>query len=56
MMLANAVNIHRKRSVCDPRVSPSQQVQLFDMELARYGNRDLKGYARPPPPFFVSHN
>ena len=54
MMLANAraVTLQRRRSVCDRRVSPSHLVELFDMELAKYGSRDVKGYARPPPLFF----
>ena len=52
MMLANVVQLQRKRSVCDRRVEPSQLVQLFELELAKYGSRDLKGYARPQPLFW----
>ena len=56
MMLAHAraVTLQRRRSVCDKRVTPAQLVDLFNMELARYGSRDLKGYVRPPP-LFLCH-
>ena len=56
MMVANAVQLHRRRSVCDRNVAPAELVHLFDNELAKYGSRDLKEYARPPPLFLVSHN
>ena len=54
MMVANAVQLHRKRSVCDRNVEPPQLVHLFEQELAKYGSRDLKRYARPPPFFCVT--